>query len=346
MAKLQLLITIDYELFGDGSGDIGNCMIKPTYDLLKIANYFNIPITLMVDVGELKAFKKEKQTNKIIQDYYHLIKKQLKYAILNGHDIQFHFHPQWLNYKYIPTKNKWEVNNKIWRISQLDYKVILNELKKGKLYLEKLFKKVKKDYKCFVFRAGSLSIQPAEKILKVIEDLNFLIDTSCVPNMYKKNELIYYDYRNTPKKLFWKVKKFINKENKKGDVFEFPIATRKYNFLQKIYYKLLRILRKTQKDPEGCSRLNDKKCLDSKIPNFKNLFFSSYYKLDVCNMSPEEIMNFLKFKRKEYIEFKKIPLITIGHSKTFNKSRNFLLFIKKAIKEGIEFITFKEALNL
>ena len=37
----HLILTVDYELFGNGSGDIVNCVIKPTAMMLDIADRYN-----------------------------------------------------------------------------------------------------------------------------------------------------------------------------------------------------------------------------------------------------------------------------------------------------------------
>ena len=102
MAKINLIITADYEVYGNGSGCVINCLIKPTDELLKVANRYKIPVTFFVDVCEIWAFEAVEEAGLWDLDYSPsaLIKEQLKNAIKDGHDVQLHFHPQWLEYEY------------------------------------------------------------------------------------------------------------------------------------------------------------------------------------------------------------------------------------------------------
>ena len=51
---MNIYFTFDYELFfGSNSGTIENCIVKPTNELIKIANKYNVKFTFFVDSGFL-----------------------------------------------------------------------------------------------------------------------------------------------------------------------------------------------------------------------------------------------------------------------------------------------------
>ena len=102
MTKLSFIITADYEIFGNGLGCVKKCMVEPTERMLEICDKYDATLTLFVDVCEYWAFKKA--ADEVIlysEELPHiLIEQQLQDAIKRGHDVQLHFHPQWLDAKY------------------------------------------------------------------------------------------------------------------------------------------------------------------------------------------------------------------------------------------------------
>ena len=57
MGELKFHMTLDYEVWGNGKGNVLSCMIDPTNRLLNIADRFKIKTTIFVDVCEYWAFK-------------------------------------------------------------------------------------------------------------------------------------------------------------------------------------------------------------------------------------------------------------------------------------------------
>ena len=118
--KIVFALTLDYELMGNGSGDIYELMIEPTDNFLKICDEYNIKSTIFFEVVEY--WKIKEAFNKGILHNYKTdptleIEKQLQNAVKKGHDIQLHIHPQWLNAKFI--NGKWVVDDKLHRLPDL-----------------------------------------------------------------------------------------------------------------------------------------------------------------------------------------------------------------------------------
>lgn len=112
---MNLVITFDYELYGDGSGNVFDHMITPTNKILEICDKEKIKTTIFFEVLEYIKLKEQwtlgnsmgYQRNPIIA-----IEKQLQDAALNGHDIQLHIHPQWQQAIY--ESNTWKVDFDNW----------------------------------------------------------------------------------------------------------------------------------------------------------------------------------------------------------------------------------------
>lgn len=55
--KLQLIFTLDYEIFGDGSGSVNREQIIPTNQLLDIFDQYNAKLTLFLNMANIWDMK-------------------------------------------------------------------------------------------------------------------------------------------------------------------------------------------------------------------------------------------------------------------------------------------------
>ncbi|MFB6307086.1 MAG: hypothetical protein ABEH43_08900, partial [Flavobacteriales bacterium] len=195
MADIVIHMTNDHEIFGNGEGDVNCCMIQPADRLLEITGKYSVRITFFLDVCMLWAFEELEMEGKLNRNYSDDIKNQLKEALKKGHEVQLHFHPQWLNYKY--EEGHFYLDEQLWRLPKVEEKEVmpLNDLfEKGKTYLENIFQEVDNHYKCSSFRAGDWCIQPEEKVLEAMRQNSFRLDTTVVPKMIHDDGLTKYDF--------------------------------------------------------------------------------------------------------------------------------------------------------
>ncbi|MGJ7024434.1 hypothetical protein [Petrimonas sulfuriphila] len=97
---MNLILSFDYELFGDGTGDVFTHMIEPTNAILSMCDAHGIKITLFFEMLEYIRLKEEwSKGNRMgyTSDPIEAIERQIQQATANGHDIQLHIHPQWYN---------------------------------------------------------------------------------------------------------------------------------------------------------------------------------------------------------------------------------------------------------
>lgn len=201
---IHIIISGDYEVFGNGTGDVMNCMIKPTNDILNICDRHGAKYTIFTEMCEYWAFKKySKELEKVLGYVPHEeIERQLKDAIVRGHDVQLHLHPQWIDAEY--KNKKWILNYKWWRLplaphglgSKDDIKSLRGIFHKGKSDLEYLLKEVSPEYQCIAFRAGAYCIQPMEDVFKAMKEVGMYIDSTVHKWCYNIDDPDYYDFRN------------------------------------------------------------------------------------------------------------------------------------------------------
>ena len=227
---MNLVLTFDYELFGDGSGDVFDLMIKPTEEILSICDCNNIKTTLFFEVIEYIRLKEEwDKGNKMgySNSPIDAIEKQVINAALNGHDIQLHVHPQWINAVY--KNNGWEMDLSNWRVGDFDagngFRV-KDMLKLGKETIENLIQPALPSYKCTVFWACGFNIMPSEEAYESMKELGLSLDSSVYPGGYENTELSFFDYREvSPDKDFWWADKMdISRQDaKRKEIVEVPI---------------------------------------------------------------------------------------------------------------------------
>ena len=68
---MNVYFTFDYELFfGSNSGTVQNCILKPTYELIKIAEKHNVKFVFFVDSGFLIKLDEYRKSFPILENDY------------------------------------------------------------------------------------------------------------------------------------------------------------------------------------------------------------------------------------------------------------------------------------
>ena len=329
MSKFNLIITADYEVFGNGSGDVLTCMINPTKNLLNICNTTGAKLTIFLDVCELWAFEEVEKNGKWDLNYSpsEKIKTQLIEAVKNGHDVQLHFHPQWLNYKYLG-KGNWKLNHDKWRLPSLTDLEIDNLFAKGKQTLEALLQPVKSLYECNVFRAGGWCIQPEEAILVSMKKYGFKIESSVAVGVSNPQEDRFFDFSKAPDLPHWKIDSKVTVEES-GSLLEIPIFTVEMDGVTRSRFLAKRVVRKIALKPEGCTGFAETSIKKSKFSKVADLLKKQRSMFNFSDATTAEEMTwFVEQARKKYklIE-RNIPLVMIGHPKTFANEKELKEFL-------------------
>lgn len=353
--KLGLVFTLDYEIHGNGSGELENWAILPTSRMLDLFDEYGAKLTIMAEMGHYWSMKKY---NDLFSEEIHLFESQLIDAIKRGHDVQFHFHPQWINARY--EDGEWILDFSQKTIGQLchQYDEALLYLKKGKTELQNLLTPVNPDYKCICFRAGFLQMQPSEIIQKALADAGFISDTSVAKGMKVENSLISIDYTSAYSRFLpWKTSRVnICQKDNDGQIWEFPILSDTVGFIEKAIRKVIKLngvknignVIAGLMDPYGRGMMPDIKPTTF-LSKLKRIISVKWFYVDFCK---EDHTNMNRYLRRVVSECNKanysgyVPVVLIGHSKDFFFNNNLSMFLKSCRDiEGLEFITYSEAVS-
>ena len=333
-----MILTLDYELYGNGSGNIYTHIIEPTRRLLALAAPYNAKFTFFVEVVEFWRIEEEWLKGNTM-GYEHNpiddIRKQLQDAYRQGHDIQLHIHPQWSDAEY--EKGEWKVNLDDWRLG--GYKKegrysLLNLLKEGKKTLEQWITPINKEYKCIALRAGGYNIQPSQDIVAAMKEVGLVIDSSIYPGGKETGTLSNYDYSCiAADKELWQAGYELEKEGENG-IYELPIVAfpiprwKKFASIERI--KSLLKNRKSAKDSFEAKTSNGDGKKSSKFDKIKYFFQQEWQTWDYCLFSPPLHNLFLKEINKQQV---REVFTLVGHPKGYMGGGGFKHLLEKTYKK-------------
>jgi hypothetical protein len=189
---IYLALTHDWELRGDGSGDIEKIQFAPLRRLLEIYAKWGVRTTILPDVMQQLAFRRNENDHPDLKPPADSWDQHLRDALLQRHDIQLHLHPQWLNAKY--QEERWLPNGD-WSILNYERDAAYAMLARGKQYLETLLRPIDSSYRCLAFRAGALAAAPSEHLFESLAGLGIELDVSIAGGVFVDSHELQLNYR-------------------------------------------------------------------------------------------------------------------------------------------------------
>jgi hypothetical protein len=190
---IHLALTHDWELRGDGSGDIEQIQFAPLRRLLEIYAQVGARTTILPDVMQQLAFRRCENKHPNLKPLANSWDEHARAAFLQGHDVQLHLHPQWLNARY--EEGRWHPNGD-WSILKYERDAAYSMLSEGKQYLENLLQPLDPSYRCLAFRAGALAAAPSSHLFKSLAGLRIQLDVSIAGGLFVNNHNLQLDYRD------------------------------------------------------------------------------------------------------------------------------------------------------
>lgn len=340
----KLILTFDYELFGDGSGNVFTHIIEPTNKILDICNKHNIKTTVFFEVLEYMKLKEEWDKGNTMGysvNPIEAIEKQIQHAALLGHDIQLHIHPQWHNAKYV--NDKWVLDFSNWRLGDFQSKLnygIYELIENSKAMIEALIKPVLPNYRCIGLRAGGYNIMPSKSVYAAMKSLNMKYDSSVYPGGYEVGSLSKYDYRKVPSCLdhWWANSNDIRMSSDvEKEVLEIPIFALPFPRWQRLL-TVAKLKSIVFRHKNAISSVTQEKV-------GKNRFLDKIRFLKETEASTWDVCMFPKFLHKKFFNHIEKSLagerdsyVLIGHPKSLQDENNFESFIKIANSRSYKYV--------
>ncbi|MBI2069277.1 MAG: hypothetical protein HYT79_01635 [Elusimicrobia bacterium] len=362
--KLGLILSNDWEVFGDGSGDFFNIQYEPTEQLLDVCQNHDAKLTLMAEVGYYWAHERHQDAVPGAGEILAAWREQVRNAVARGHDAQLHLHPQWLAARY--ADGRWRLDFSRWSLSALPYEEQKTHLDRGRALLEGIGKPARASYRCLAYRAGGYAMEPPQDIVRALAASGILADSS----VRKKDRMNAahgsYDYRSA---YSWAVPWYVderdmNRPQQSGQkklLLEIPIygeagwspwrQIKRRLFCpssERLHQQQRRVKDAPASSPDLIEALERRRqSLFWKI--WTHLTSTTPIFLDYIFVAPTELTWMLNQLHRRYAEFEGIlPVMSIGHVKNMRSAGDVGVFLeksKKALGSELLFWSYQEAVE-
>jgi hypothetical protein len=343
-AKRHLVLSLDYEIFGNGLGDVRQHVTEPAERMARACERYNVRLTVFVETEELVAFKRYRDAlhRELGYSPADLIEEQIASLSSRGHDVQLHLHPEWVGAEY--KAGRWLLQPHKGTVDSLygsaeetgDY------IARRKQLLEELSGR-----DIVAYRAGAFSAQPGAKLLPALAANAVVIDSSVVRGLTRADGHAAFDYRNAPAKSAWRVSQDVAHEDESGSMWEVPIYSVPRRRFQQATWRRLRAKFSRhvpkEKQAEMIKQLGIKgngagflKSLGARVPS----------KLDFHNVSARTMLRWVKSAAQPSPGLPDV-VVAIGHTKEHVDDASFERLLQLVASEpGVEVATFSEVANL
>jgi len=100
MTTIHLALVDDWELSGNGSGDVRQLQFEPLRRLVSIYNRLGIHGSFNAEVMQQITFRQHQDQHRELKVLADEWDETVRETFRQGHDIQLHIHPQWQNAEY------------------------------------------------------------------------------------------------------------------------------------------------------------------------------------------------------------------------------------------------------
>lgn len=304
----NLLLTFDYELFlGARSGTVDNCMINPTDKILEILACHKITNAIFfVDTTYLLTLRNSGNEN--CQVDYQKIKAQIGKIKKLGHYVFPHLHTHWLDAKYVPEKNQWDLSN----IERYSFSNISKENQES-IFLNsiKLLEEIIGLQTEWGYRAGGWCIQPFYKFKPFFEYHNILYDFSVLKGYACASQYKNFDFIKAPRKNYYRFNEDVLVEENGGKFIEIPISNIKRKLVTRLLDRIfIKILYK-----KGIKNYGDGLSTNSAILKESKLLGYEMASIELLTLI--NITDYIKkFEKKELLHFISHPKMLNPHNLT------------------------------
>lgn len=328
MKKILVSIHDDWELLGNGLGNVASHQYLPSLFLMEMADKHGIKPSFMVDVAQGLNYQNYISHDKNIKLQYNLWKENIRLIKKQGHDVQLHIHPQWLHSTY--EKRLFFVDSR-YNIGLYNYQEQKYLVENGIELLKEIIYPIDSEYSPIAFKAGGWGIQPSLNILNVLAENDIQIILGPRKDLKRKHQNVDFTTLQEPVYCYYPDFEDINKVSQEKELFVVPLSFIKLNYVNQLRLLVNNILtssKKIYKDemlnilplPEKIKSKNSYP-LNKRIKEINPL--KNEYLTHLKIGGKEKSYNYLKSTFDEKIKYlleKKlydVPIIIESHTKNF-----------------------------
>lgn len=323
---IECIFTIDYEIYGNGEGSLGELVFEPAEILRSIFRKWNARFVSFIEVSELEMIELEGADPAIDN-----VKKQIRDFYEEGFELGLHLHPQWYKGRYI--NGEWQLDYSEYNLCELAQDRIAEIVDRGINYFRKVLDI--QNFVPFSYRAGNWLFQPTHTLASVLAERGIKLDSSVFKGGIQHQHRL--DYRRALNNgYYWRFTDDVNVADPQGIMLELPIHTQMVPPWKMVTPKRVGLQKKS---------FTSSKSTKNKMYRFMDFLRLQHpLKFDFCRMTMTELTRVvdavMQEDHKNPATFR--PIVAIGHTKDlvdFGTVESFLSHLKD---KGISVKTFRE----
>lgn len=324
--RRQLCLTVDYEIFGNGTGDVRRHVTEPTERMCRIAEKFGMPVTVFFELEEYRMFERHRGelTRRLGYDPAREMREQAADLARRGHDIQLHLHPQWYGAELV--EDEWRLHHDRLTVDSLfvTQEETTAYIRARKEELESISGK---PVNCY--RAGGFAAQPAQRLLRALADTGFVIESSVVKGLHRQRPCPL-DFRAAPpRRRAWRISGEVTEEDPQGPLWEIPVHSRMGRRYQQLTLHRLKAKFSRHVPKARQQEMMDQLGVQKNVRGMLSLLRQPVpIKLDYHNLSPAALLRMIHRTPAAPAGDPDI-LVLIGHTKEHVKDTPFGEFLRR-----------------
>jgi hypothetical protein len=328
--KRQIILSVDHEIFGNGTGDVRKHMTEPGELMARACEKHGMPLTVFFEVEEYMAFGRERESLMAALGYdpEQEVRAQAVDFVKRGHDLQLHVHPEWVGSTF--ENDAWLLRPDKRTVDSLFETVdaTTEYIRTRKAVVDGIWEEAGSDKRVTAFRAGAFCAQPGGKLLPALAANGIFVDSSLVKGLTRDDEHVHLDFRAAPSgRRHWQVTQDVACEDRAGEVLELPIYSRMGRRIQQMTPR--RLMAKFSKSvPMAKQREMVSQLGMGRSPASVARFLAKPFpiKLDFHNMSARQMLRWIR-NAPPAPDGDMDVIMLIGHSKEHRDHANFEAFL-------------------
>lgn len=323
---IECIFTLDYEIYGDGTGSLQHLVYEPAERLRKIFHKWHARFVNFVEVAEFEKIEAYRT-----DPFIHLVRSQIRDLYHEGFEIGLHLHPQWCNARY--RDGRWLLDFSEYNLCTLPRTRIAKLVTHSLEYLRHIIDE--SGFTALSFRAGNWLFQPTQPAASILAESGIKIDSSVFKGGLQHNHGL--DYRRALKNnYYWAFDRAVTESDPAGRFIELPIYAEMVPFWRMPTSKRLGFT----KNFGIAGRRSETK--SNRLRDF--LRFRYPLKFDFCRMTFSELTSMLEKVIREDRDQPRFyrPLVAIGHTKDLVEPQTVDDFLSFLSARGIAVSTFAD----
>lgn len=324
---IECIFTLDYEIYGDGTGALKDLVYEPTEQLRNIFRKWDARFVAFVEVAEFEKIEAYGTDSAI-----DLVKRQIRDLHREGFEVGLHLHPQWCNANY--DRERWILDASEYNLCTLARTRIVHIIQCSLDYMRYVVDE--SGFTPLSFRAGNWLFQPTKTAASVLAENGIRIDSSVFKGGLQRSNML--DYRRALRNgYYWAFDSDVIDPDPTGPWIEVPIYTEMVPFWRMPTSKRLGFHRNV-----GIAGQRSKKKLN-RVLDF--LRFRYPLKLDFCRMTLNELTSMMgKVIREDRTNPRQYkPIVAIGHTKDLVDPQTVDAFLSFLRTNGVAVSTFESS---